>query len=133
MTADSSYEAFLSQLMSSESLSDAVKNSKTQQDIIDIAKTNGFEITTDDLNSEFYQFNEGELSDKDLQTVSGGARRFSFNNFAKALKVSPKDLRSSNLETIRGGLTKMPCGFQTIPETATITCTLGTYNCGSPC
>ncbi|WP_413441824.1 Nif11-like leader peptide family RiPP precursor [Synechococcus sp. MIT S1220] len=133
MSTNSDYEAFLSKLMSSESLSDAIKNSKTQQDIIDVAKSDGFEITLDDLNSEFYQFKESELDDQELQAISGGARRFSFNNFAKALKISPKDLKSFSLENIRGGATKMPCGFQTIPETATITCTLGTYNCGPPC
>lgn len=74
----------------------------------------------------FCQFEDGELDDQDWQAFWVCAIRFNFNNYAKALKATTKDLRSSSPESMSDGAKKIPCSHQTIPGIAAINYTIST-------
>ena len=57
------------------------KAAKSAEELLELAKANGVEMTADEAATYFAQLNpkSGELDDDDLDNVSGGCNNFSVN------------------------------------------------------
>ena len=49
-----------------------LKEAKSAEELVEIAKANGAEITTEDAQKLFSQISGGEISDEELEEISGG-------------------------------------------------------------
>ena len=49
-----------------------LKAAKSAEELVEIAKANGAEITAEDAQKLFSQISGGELSDDDLEKIAGG-------------------------------------------------------------
>lgn len=49
-----------------------LKAAKSAEELVEIAKANGAEITTEDAQKLFSQISGGELSEDDLEKIAGG-------------------------------------------------------------
>ena len=49
-----------------------LKAAKSAEELIEMAKANGAEITAEDAQKLFSQISGGELSDEDLEEIAGG-------------------------------------------------------------
>ena len=59
-----------------EKLLEKAKNTKSAEELLSLAKENGIELTAEEAKTYFAQINskEGELSDDELDNVSGGGK-----------------------------------------------------------
>ena len=73
--------AFMEKLESDSSLLEKLKAAASPEDAIAIAKESGFEITADDMIKMTSE--SEELSDKELESVSGGFTMFRGYQFTK--------------------------------------------------
>ena len=49
-----------------------LKEAKSAEELVEIAKANGAEITAEDAQTLFSQISGGEISDEELEEISGG-------------------------------------------------------------
>ena len=49
-----------------------LKEAKSAEELVEIAKANGAEITAENAQKLFSQISGGELSDEDLEKIAGG-------------------------------------------------------------
>ena len=69
-------EDFLAHCSQNESLREKLKASMNDEQIADVAKLSGFNLTSDNLRSVFnVETDDEELTSDDLELVAGGAKR----------------------------------------------------------
>ena len=66
------------------------KAAKSAEELLEIAKANGMELTSDEATAYFAQLNpkSGEISDDDLDSVAGGACQSKQKPFEKKVRVT---------------------------------------------
>ena len=58
--------------MENNEIFEKLKAAKTAEELVEIAKANGAEITAENAQKLFSQISGGELSDEDLEKIAGG-------------------------------------------------------------
>ena len=58
--------------MENKEIFEKLKEAKSAEELVEIAKANGAEITAEDAQTLFSQISGGEISDEELEEISGG-------------------------------------------------------------
>ena len=58
--------------MENNEIFEKLKAAKSAEELVEIAKANGAEITAEDAQKLFSQISGGEISDEELEEISGG-------------------------------------------------------------
>jgi len=89
---------FLQKIKEDENFKAKIQETQNSDQFIELAKSEGYDITLDDLENVIKENLNDELSDKDLESVAGGGFFGTLANWARTLTTLLKSLDEMKID-----------------------------------